>query len=259
MNMFNTDSFSPNGAVFRPARTRDELEALLRLRYEVYSQSALKAFLNHNQRGIDVDEYDVGAIHMGLFASDATDALPLGYIRIVTGDRGAQAGLVEQIAVEYPDLRDSITKPTDQPFPCMTYFPELTGLLVRTCRRVSRGAALVEPGRFAVASGLQGRRLGIRMIQAVAAYCIARRSPVAIVVCCDSHVRMYSAMGFRPVEDIGRRIYDGFPCNYMVGDVRNLPQSTMPAILTMAGSWKRYGGVRFDFESTRDRRPRVAA
>ena len=258
MKTTDTKDFELNGAVMRPARTSDELKALMRLCYDAYEKTELRKFMHLNRHRMNLDQHDARAVHLGLFASETTDALPLACIRIVTEKHTEQSRLVGKIGEEYPDLRDRVTGAPEQPFPCFNYFPDLIARLTEVSRRLCNGHSMVEPGRFAVTPKLQGGKLGIFMIQAVAAFCMARGWPVAMVACSDSHVRMYNAMGFRAVDGVGRRLYDGFQCNYLVGDVRELPRSVLPVLLAMADAWDRSGSVRYKPEQALDRRRRVA-
>lgn len=110
---------------YREAKNQQELEALLRLRYEVYRGSRLKGFCPENTWGLEMDFYDCHARHFGLFHCANSKERPVGYMRVIQKKEAEMAAWVRGIARQHSmELLNKVCVELKNPFPSMSYFPD---------------------------------------------------------------------------------------------------------------------------------------
>lgn len=80
--------------IVRKPRNVNELEALLKLRYQVFRQSDLAKYVPENALGIDADKWDDQAHHLGLWSEDIYGTKAVDYLRVIEKVKTAEASLL---------------------------------------------------------------------------------------------------------------------------------------------------------------------
>lgn len=101
---------------YREPSSIEELDALFRLRQEVYSQDVnLSAMISADQSH-DINAYDLRSCHFGAFS----DGNAIGYVRLAMAQRSSLAPWVEEICATNRITLNSIK----HSFPFVAYYPD---------------------------------------------------------------------------------------------------------------------------------------
>lgn len=213
---------TPLTYTFREATSKDELLALLRLRYDTYRNSRLAGFVPENAQGLDLDKYDPWARHFGLYLRNE----PVGYIRVVQEERGPAWGTICDIActeAARPDLDG--TKP-NVPFPLMNYFPDKEA--VSNCYKTEykNGNKGCEAGRLIVRMDQRTPGLSRFLIEsALATYFFSWNFQYALISCALQHGEFYRRYGFTEIESSNIHSIHGISLRVYKAFVKQIPLS----------------------------------
>jgi hypothetical protein len=228
--------------VFRAPDSKEELRQLLRLRYCIYRESSLRTVTPHNKSEIDVDWYDVCALHFGLYQSTGINPEPVGYLRIVRDASTVERNNSDVLAIadECPETLDRVHAKQGDPFPLMAYFPGAGAVTFLYNERSSRGETFVEPGRLS----LQPSVRSISMVTFVTscAFAIGHIENVdeAILSCDSKHVPFYRRFGFDRVagaiDAFAPKI--GLTISALIGSPKRLTERYHEEAMIMAESYR---------------------
>ncbi len=226
--------------VFREAKNTDELEALLRLRYQVYQDCRMKVFFSKNNNGIDLDCYDLKARHFGLFKDGKQ---PIGYMRVVEDEDSPMKKEVLYLASKFPYIAEAIQTPSEYPFPLMNYSAKANQSVQPLLDRRAAGQRLVEAGRFALDPAFQSRKLGQHMIESAIAVIFNFKVDCVIIACHRLHRAIYSRYGFRGVS-LGEHVdVYSLPFCILFASPKDVPARVRPRIESMAADFQKTGEI----------------
>ncbi|MBI5022090.1 MAG: GNAT family N-acetyltransferase [Ignavibacteriales bacterium] len=230
---------------FRQLESTNELKQFLLLRYSIYRESRLAMFSPENDLGIDLDCYDVNSVHFGLFEHSDGISRPVGYIRMITDQRGPFANEIISIASESQELYRKVTDTPAEPFPIISYCPD--GQVIKEfCEKVqSSGKKVVEASRFSLDKSIRGHKMADHFLTAISASFIVHDVEFSLMTCHLLHKSFYSGFGFRQVEgtvDYYTELYNyRFFC--LTGSAEYLPDAVKDRVLQMAEAYDTTGRI----------------
>lgn len=191
---------------FREITEAKELEKAFRLRYEVYSNSRNRVFINRNEGGLDMDIYDLHSNHYGLYSPDN---VLIGYLRVVL-DRNEyynyevfKIGLKHGIYYNSIHSNENIKKEDYAEYPFLSY-PNLPVSVKSKFMCLKKANQLfAEASRLIIVENFRGFRTSAFLIECAMTLfiiiCQGKRN--AIVNCCRDHSSFYERYGFRPFSE----------------------------------------------------------
>ncbi len=189
---------------FREPASLAELESLYRLRYLAYSDSAsLKSMLLKTNGELDINEFDLRALHFGAFQGDTA----LAYFRMTTLEEQRFTEWTRQIAAK-AGIQLSLENPG---FPFEKYCPDKEW--VRNFLSTLKGKKTGEAGRLAVHP--HHRRNGFlldQLISTFVTYCKeTHQFDVGFGSCTLPLERYYRKFGFVRAERSVPFVYQNLP------------------------------------------------
>jgi hypothetical protein len=193
---------------FREPRNIRELELLFQLRFSVYAEDVLLNTMLSNTNEIDINNFDINALHFGAFEND----LPLACIRIVTNKRTKFSLHVEELIskhkIECPKIQET--------FPLEIYYSDKTwtaDLLMKLSY-----SKIGEVGKLAIDK--KYRKKGIvldGMIQSIIEYGTKEHAfDFCFGICNETLFRYYKKFGFLQAEGSLKFAYKGLPEAFVV-------------------------------------------
>ena len=89
---------------YREPQSQEELEVLLKIRYKSFIRGYWDLVTPKNIYEMDIDAFDVNAIHFGLFIWENNIEKPIGYVRCVTENEAKHAVWIKNILEKCPEL-----------------------------------------------------------------------------------------------------------------------------------------------------------
>ncbi len=197
---------------YREAQNTTELEALLKLRYKVYRNSALSNFCPENNAQLDLNPFDLNSRHFGLFENEEGVEKPVGYMRVVQQERSPSANQVLEIAKKAcSKLADCLQQPITKPFPLMTYFRGSEKVDSVLTQLNEHGLKMCEASRFVFAEEVRSLQLAKFVTESSIAIYRALGFYSSIITCSITHSRFYNQYGFSQLKGTGLHIGDSQP------------------------------------------------
>jgi N-acyl-L-homoserine lactone synthetase len=229
---------------FRKARSVDELESLLRLRYQVFSESRLADYVHPTDDGIDLDAFDLKSAHFGLFGGREEE--PVGYLRRVEGRRSEHASMIEEIVARHPGEHTQVLSDTGQPYPILSYHPDREAIRLVCLQAEMRGRKLAEVSRLSLHRGVRSLHTAVFMASSAIAAGFADGFEESVVILAVSHIRFYERFGFRITAGTSERFVH--ECSMICEHWKRewLPMGLEGEILGMADSYRARGALMMD-------------
>lgn len=226
--------------IFREAKGKEELTALLKLRYQVYRSSPLKGFCPKNEHGIDMDSYDLYSRHFGLFLRESGKDNPIGYLRLIEKNLTSFAPTILSIALE--QSTDFGTKLFEEKslhkFPSANYFSEVLSL---SQKKLYKG---IEVGRFAIVKEFQSKKLASEIVlKSIAALCLCYfKHDYAVIMVAPKHAPLYQFLGFELLSNYEVKIH-GLPFVSLKIVPHNFPNEVFSYFKSIADKYKEKGEI----------------
>lgn len=223
--------------VVREPRDIEELETLLRVRYQAFRESELASYVPENELGMDVDEWDEKSNHLGLWEKNGFEELAVGYLRIIGLNNTDTAGMVRSIGTKHPFLHLRIKQKTKGPIRFLCNYSKFQSVHEWFNKVEKEGLGLVEASRLSVLKQYQKKNLGQMLIEtALAVFLNGDRAAYGAMEVMDHHLSFYHNYGFR---DIARKKnLDAKRVNYLiVGHYSSLPECLEKRFATIRQSW----------------------
>lgn len=237
--------------IFRQAKNLQELKALLKLRYRGYLNSPCASLLKINRYQIDMDAYDLRALHFGVFETDGLRANPIGYVRFIQEEMTPTTPMIWQLAFAHPELLSSLQKEVSTPFPFLQYHPNKELMQLHLSEALSKGERILEASRFVFDPLI--RSTGILNFTAEAtlsAVFFGLSYDRLMLVCNPSHCSFYQRIGFQFFDEGMTTTYGELPARFMEHRVQQLPRSYKDKMITMGCQYDQYGSVRSQITSS---------
>lgn len=194
--------------IFREAQNTEDLSALFKMRYKVYSNSRVAKFSIQNPSQMDLDSYDIYAKHFGLFTSSNGIEKPVGYLRVIQDTTTSVKDKVLKIASVSKMLTHRVTQPPQSPLPMMSYFPKnkLIGKFYKI--KKDQGSRLVEASRLVFDQSKKPIWVTRGFVKAcIAVNLLTHNNQFAFVGCALDHTRFYQEFGFEFVGKDGQEVH----------------------------------------------------
>jgi len=159
--MAHQEQNSPAGYVVRLAETADALMAILKVRYEVM-RVEFPMYVAENPIGIDIDQWDAQAHHLGLWKIEDGREEPVGYMRVIQTSPTIAGEEVFKIVKMFPTLEDRIKKTSNNPIKFLDKYQDFKEAKIKydgfPNEKIMEGSRLavkkecreLNPGRFLV-------------------------------------------------------------------------------------------------------------
>lgn len=230
--------------VFREARDIRELEALFRLRYQGYVNSACASLVRQNSAGLEFDSYDWHSFHLGLFQQGGYGSHPVGYARLVQTSPSPMAELVSDLALRYSDLEMPLPPSAEAPLPFMANCPgagEIGDLLGNL---KSRDARLVEGSRFVFSPDARSAGYARFAFEAATAKAFFRyHFDFAFLAVHPRHAPFYGQYGFREVVSGEENDYLGLKASVLALENGKLAPRRAARIESMGKAASQLGAI----------------
>lgn len=230
--------------VVREPRTLTELEALLKLRYQVFRQSDLAKYVPENELGIDVDHWDGQAHHLGLWEEGVSGAKPLGYLRVIGQTQHQKTYMIQMLGEKYPSLRSKLAAPIPFPIRFMEVFQESKAVKTWFDEFILAGGnTVVEASRLSVSANLQHKTGARSLIEtALAVFLAPKMLTYGVMEVMEHHVSYYQRYGFMPVAsrfqpDIQRTSY------LIAGHYASTPDRLKDRFASLSEEWTSKGFI----------------
>jgi predicted GNAT family N-acyltransferase len=188
---------------YREPSNLTELEALLRLRYEVYAEDKYLNQMVSATASFDLNVFDLNAFHFGGFV----DGKPIAYIRITNYEKTEFTEWIEQIVKEN---RLSVQSSAHQ-FPFQSYYPDSKWSATFVASLGDKKVG--EVGKLAIHK--MYRKSGSVLFEIITAflkYCkINKAYEVGFGVCVEKLARYYKRFGFEKVAEAKPFTYGNLP------------------------------------------------
>lgn len=200
--------------VFREAKTTNDFNRLLRMRYRVFRNSNLAKLIQENDYGIDIDCYDLRARHFGLFRVENNTEGTAGYLRVVEDRLVPIEYPIISLIERMPELCDKLKQEPKYLFPTMNYLPN-PSIIRNLYENISHvGKQMMEPCRFALDEPFRSLRLAKHMVESIlAVYGSFLGIEHAIYSCDASNASFYKTYGFNRLKEIPESDFVGIGAN----------------------------------------------
>jgi len=186
--------------VVRKPHNVDELEALLKLRYQVFRQSDLAKYVPENALGIDVDKWDDQAHHLGLWSEDIYGVKAVGYLRVIGKAKTEEAHLLNLLVEKHPILKPKLIDPNKCSIRFLEVFKEVEAVKTWFQELVSKGESVVEASRLSISPDLQHKLSARGLIEtALAVFFNHQQATFSAMEVMDRHVSYYQHYGFKSI------------------------------------------------------------
>ncbi len=232
--------------VYREAASSEELEALLRLRYQVYSGCNLAKFVHENELGFELDAYDFRSRHFGMFLVEHGVETPIGYLRVVEDNDLSNQPQVTALAAKYADHFGEINSQVPAPFPVFTYSPDAQVMKTMYQEMLALDEKAVEPTRMGLLEVHRSRRMGRLLFECSVAIYFFTFGVDHVFACCDSSKKAFYHLyewnhipGTRECDFAG--LGESSVCLH--GSAAGTPDKVRPRILAMAEAFRSTGRI----------------
>ncbi|MCB0572194.1 MAG: hypothetical protein KDC66_20650 [Phaeodactylibacter sp.] len=230
--------------VFREAKDIRELEALFRLRYQGYVNSACASLVRQNEAGLEFDTYDWHSLHLGLFQQGSYGSHPVGYARLVQTEPSSMAPMVSSLAARYSTLNIPAGPSEDAPLPFMANCPkagELAGLLDGLKQQ---GARLVEGSRFVFSPDTRSSGYARFAFEAATAKAFFRyHYDFAFLAVHPRHAPFYGQYGFQEIVNGEENDYLGLKASVLALENGKLAPRRANRIESMGKAASQLGAI----------------
>ncbi len=187
---------------FREITSKEALEEVFRLRYQVLKNSRVRQFLQENETEWDIDIYDLHASHYGMFNEE--EGLS-GYLRIIRDRNSYFNPDVALVCREnnIPLTPAQIFQET-APFPFLSYpgVPEKVKEFYAKCAPIW----IIEGSRLILTNDSKSFKTALALIECAIVTSMdifGNHLGTAIVDCYSSHEGAYSLFGFKRIPGTG--------------------------------------------------------
>lgn len=232
--------------VFREADKREELEALLNLRFRGYLQSRCASLLDEDIQELDLDAYDLRAIHLGLFEYGGRKPKPVGYLRIILDRISDKAPVIRKIAAKHPGLTAKLEQKTKAVFPLMAQCDENGGISQFYQKARAQGKTVAELSRFVFDPAI--RSMGFTRFfteSAIIASLFTYGVDYNILACTVRHSSYYQRFGFKAVEEGVCYAYGQFDASVLMCSAAAIPEKLKAKAINMQKTYELTGGLSY--------------
>jgi len=240
--------------VYRPAQNADELEALLRLRYQVFRSSNLAKFCDENPDGIDMDSYDIRSHHYGMFPCTVDGwKAPVAYQRVIFETPQSEGLLIEAVAAKYPSLKYNIEPKPSYPFYYMynsSYGQAVNNFHVNA---KSRGESIGEASRFSIDPSIRSVRIMLFAMESIIVHeHVVRGLDWSFTLTYSDLARFFRRFGFQEFPDTQEEIICNVPFTTLLISFPALVEGVKAKLEKMGDVCRKYGAVWFHPDQPED-------
>jgi N-acyl-L-homoserine lactone synthetase len=227
-----------------------ELINLLKLRYRLFKSSRLHKLAATNQFGIDLDCYDLCSLHFGLYLCEGASQVPVGYVRMVTGEESRYRDQLFEVSKYDQVLYEHVNRIPEYRYPLMEYAPYTPHVERFLVTAVHENSHIAEASRLCLDPSLRGNRFADfnnarNFVAAIYAASLARGIGGCIVACDANHLVMYRLLGGKifPGTEKWWSEKAGIDFSLLLLSANNLPGSMRNQVLGMREAFERTGQI----------------
>jgi hypothetical protein len=230
--------------IYREAESQEELEELLKLRYRAFLRGTWGLITKRNIYQIDIDVFDVNAMHFGLFIQKDEKEIPIGYVRFVTETTTKHGNWIENILKKCTDI-ELIN--TEFKFPVQVkleskHIPILQDFIKE---QNQNNFKVVEISRISLEEGVTTFKLSNLFIDFIFGSELKNKSTYIIHVI-DSSEKIYIKNGFIRHNSISSFVIDDLYYLYYINE-NMLPDSEINKMLAMSKHYQQNKRITYNF------------
>jgi hypothetical protein len=237
--------------IFREITDKTELEQFFRLRYKIYKDSRMKAFLKENAHGVDMDIYDLHSLHYGLFCEQK----PVGYLRLVLYKTECYNSKVLELGKKFGVYTDSIhaypaiLQLSYPDFPFLNYPAVPHSMKLYYEDSLNKKTGFMEASRLVILPDFRQSLLTKYLIEcAITIYAtIFIHSKQGVINCIKRHETFYTQYGFSPIENSEGAYVIGDALTRLMLYYKSIPQYLFSLIETMANEFRNTGKMTMEY------------
>jgi hypothetical protein len=174
------------------------MEALLRLRHQVYRGCSLHGFLDPDADPAAADAFDARSYHLGVFPDSSAEP-PVGYARVVTTATSPQAVLLPATRRAEPTRPATVADPGQPLLPSLGYWRR-SRLRQTVEEHRAAGSRVAEASRLAVAPHARHAAVSRGIMLGLLTLFWQLEIGLGVLTCRPEHCRTYERMGFAPMD-----------------------------------------------------------
>lgn len=198
--MTHQEQISSAAYVVRLAKTADELLAILKVRYEVM-RVEFPMYVAENAAGIDIDQWDSQAHHIGLWKIAGGREEPVGYMRAIQTSPTATGEEILKIVKTFPTLEKQIERVSKYPIRFLDKYQAFEA--ARAIYNGFQNEKIIEGSRLAVKKEYRELHPGRFLVEcSFALFYACNLFHHAFMEVRKKHFPIYWRYGFREVASI---------------------------------------------------------
>lgn len=183
---------------FKEIQEIEELEKCLILRYEHFNSPQYRVFLNKNNLGIDIDEFDIFSRHW-IVIDEANEII--GYARIIQRKKNSNIfHLIQQIQKKY-SIAEFQLKNKMCSFPMMKYQTNKSKIFLASFLGENTEKEVFELSRFIIKNGSSIRVSKFMVNAGLSIYKSCFQAEIMILACIENHEKFWRRYGFSNISE----------------------------------------------------------
>jgi predicted GNAT family N-acyltransferase len=236
-----------NRYTFREIRDQSELEHFFHLRYSVYLNSRMKGFLKENTHYIDMDIYDLHALHFGLLCENQ----PIGYLRLVLHKSAHYNSEVLDIGKKYgvysetTHSKSALLRWNYPDFPFLNYPHVPESMIEYYQNSTNKRAGFVEASRLVVLSDFRQNCTAKYLVECAITVWKTQfiHSKEAVINCIKRHATFYTGYGFSAIAHSEGAYVAGSTITRVMLSFTNIPPHMHSLVEQMVDEFTQTGKI----------------
>ena len=222
----------------------EQIIPFLKLRYGIF-QEDYPGFFPENLSGLDLDEYDAYSIHMGYFHVKNEVEVPIGYLRLISGEQRVPALEIEKIKESLKGSFFNLPATPRYTYPVEEDSPY--GQIVQKMKAQLdlQNLIVTEASRFCLEK--EYRRSGVARFIVESGMTLANLifSQATLIQFASSQLGLYRFYGYQLLPGSTTYLYKGMPTCCVFGEKKNIPVSVLARIEGMKEAFDQAGQICF--------------
>lgn len=230
---------------YREAANQNELEQLLRLRYACFTQGewANYSLIQRNPYKMDIDAFDLKAIHIGVFAKQNGKEIPVGYARFVGESATKHSFWVKNILTKCPQL---YLKKIYSGFPFIEKLGQREKCMFDDFLLKNKTYQTIEVSRVCVTAGFPSASLCQLLVMGNTVYSAGLNANMNVIfIIKDKMERVLARNGAKAIEGLTTKVFD-MTFNAFYINQAMIPPIKQDQIKKMGQLFSKNNCIRFD-------------
>lgn len=222
----------------------EQITPFLRLRYHIF-QGDYPGFFPENQMELDLDEYDAYSIHVGYFHIKNDRETPVGYLRLISGERKVPAIEIEKIKDGHNGRLPALSAIPQHTYPIEKDSPHGHVARQMKSRLDQENLIVTEASRFCLEK--EYRKSGVARLIVESGMTLANLifSHATFIQFASSQLGLYRFYGYQLLPGSTDYLYKGMSTCCVFGEKKNIPISVRARLEGMKEAFNQAGQICF--------------